>query len=84
MSNPADLQIGQYINAKGIGALTVIRVFYNESEDFYEVDVEPDRDCDIWDMDALARATGAQDAQWLSNTPRWLYRLFILPDAQVG
>jgi hypothetical protein len=84
MTAVAEVQPGTYINAKGIGGLTVVKVFYDETEDLYEVDVEPDRGCDIWDMDVLARSVGAQWAMWLSNTPRWLYRLSVAPDARVG
>src|SRR5262249_31382565 len=75
MTAAADLEPGPRIAAAGIGVLTVTTVYADPDPDaLVEVDAEPDRGCDIWDMRALAAAAGAESAQWLSNTPRWRYR----------
>jgi uncharacterized protein YcbX len=84
MTTAAGLQPGTRIAAAGIGILTVTTVYADPDPDaLVEVDVEPDRGCDIWEMPALATAAGAQSAQWLSNTPRWRYRLYFAPAAPV-
>jgi hypothetical protein len=84
MTAAAGLELGTRIAAEGIGLLTVTTVYADPAPDaLVEVDVEPDRGCDIWDMPALAAAAGAQSAQWLSNTPQWLYRLYFEPTAPV-
>lgn len=74
-----------------IGTLTVLSTFddWDDSRPLaprlagVEVDVTCDPRADIWDMGVLAKATGAQDAWWLANTPQRRYRLYYRPNATV-
>lgn len=86
MTKPADILSGTWIAATDIGNLTVLATRYDDFEDRYEVDVQPDPECNIWDVDVLARATGAQDAQWLCGLhyPDLRYRLYFVPDTDVA
>jgi hypothetical protein len=83
----ATLTIGDHIWGEGVGWLRVVDVLNDEIEgDAYtEVDVAPGPGADIWDMNILAAATGAESASWLSGTnhTNLRYRLYYSADAEV-
>ena len=70
-------QRGDRITAEGVGALTVVGVYRDDEAGDVEVDVQADRECDIWDADKLAKATGATAASWLSGVVEPRYRLYF-------
>jgi hypothetical protein len=51
---------------------------------YVEVDVTCEPNADIWDMDQLASALGAESAWWLANTPQRRYRLLYAAHASVS
>lgn len=95
MTKPADLKIGDRINAPGVTSMTVIRDPFvdigEETARRFGVDYRPDEDrvhVDVEianvsaDMTDLAAAADARDAQFLSLRPL-RYRLYFHPDADV-
>lgn len=80
-----ELQVGDLIPAgAAAGPLTVDVVHDWDSDDYLMADVEADANADVWDMETLAAAVEAEQAQWMSNTPRRLYRLYFHRTAVVN
>ncbi len=92
---PADLAVGDRIEAPGVASMTVAAEpfvdFGEETARRFGVDYRPDEDrvhVDVEienvsaDMENLAAAAGARDSQFLSLRPL-RYRLYFHPDTDV-
>ncbi len=98
MTKPADLKIGDRIDALGssmkvfkepfvdVGEEAARRfgVEYRPDEDRVYIDVEVGQPSRFGDPDRLPEVTGAVDFEWLGSTPTLRYRLAFRPDADVA
>jgi hypothetical protein len=75
-----DLVNGDRIHAEGVNLLTVSDVRYDSASHIVEMLADPAPHAAVWDLDMIARCTGATSAEY---RPGYTYLLRFASDAAV-